>query len=131
MNYSSWISNGLFGFGFEDVTATSHEIAEAFDDPFVDNETPWWLSTDPFFGFSLCQNNLETGDVIEILTSNTVFSVQMNGRTYHPQNEALFPWFAFQSPSPALNGSYSFPDETTLTALSPAGLMPGCTAPVP
>src|SRR2546430_4929488 len=28
VNYSSWISPGLFGGGFSDVTALSHEIAE-------------------------------------------------------------------------------------------------------
>ncbi len=126
MNYSSWISNGLFSHGFEDITALSHEIAETFDDPFVDNATPWWLSHDNFSGASLCQNNLETGDVIEVLRYNGVFPVSMNGRTYHPQNEAMFPWFAFQSPSKANLHAYSFPDETTLTSLSPGPLHAGC-----
>ena len=74
----------------------------------------------------LCQNNLETENIIEMLTSNPVFPIQMNERTYHPQNEALFPWFTFTSPSPALNASYSFPDETVLPGLSPANLPPGC-----
>ncbi len=50
MDYSSWISNGLFFFGFEDVAAISHEIAETFNHPFVDNATPWWQSVDPFRG---------------------------------------------------------------------------------
>ena len=127
MDYASWITNGFFSFGTEDITAFSHEMAELFADPFVDNATPWWLSVDPSLGFALCQNNLEVGDVIEVLTGNPVFPVSMNGRTYHPQNEALLPWFAFQSPSPVNLGAYSFPDETTLTSLSPAGLMPGCT----
>ena len=127
MNYSSWISNGIFSGGFEDVTAFSHEMAELFNDPFVDNATPWWLSLDPFTGAGLCQNNLETGDVVEVLSSNPVFPISMNGRTYHPQNEALFSWFAFQSPSQAHLGAYSFPDETTVTSLSPGPLHPGCT----
>lgn len=127
MDYSSWISNGLFSFGFEDITALSHEIAETFNDPFIDNATPWWLSVDPTLGFSLCQDNLETGDVVEVLTGNPVFPVSINNRTYHPQNEALFSWFAFQSPSHAHLGAYSFPDETTLTLLSPGPLLPGCT----
>jgi hypothetical protein len=107
MDYSSWISNGLLLFGFEDVTALSHEIAETFDDPFVDNATPWWQSVDPFLGSGLCQDNLETADVVEVLTTNSVF--------------------AFQSPSHAHLGAYSFPDETTLTSLSPGPLLPGCT----
>jgi hypothetical protein len=128
LNFASWLSPGLFFFGFEDITAWSHELAETFNDPFVDNQTPWWLSVDPFAGFSLCQDNLETGDVVEVLTSLPTYSIAMNGLTYHPQNEALFPWFAFESPSPAHLGAYSFPDETTLTELSPANLHPGCTA---
>jgi len=127
LNYSSWINTGFFSGGFEDITAFSHEMSETFDDPFVNNATPWWLSRDPFRkGVALCQNNLETGDVIEVLSSNAVFPISMNGRTYHPQNEAIFPWFAFQSPSHAHLGAYSFPDETTLTSLSPANLLPGC-----
>jgi hypothetical protein len=126
LNFSSWISNGLFAFGFEDITPLSHEMSETFDDPFVNNATPWWLSVDPFLGSGLCQNNLETGDVIEVLTSNPVYAIAMDGRTYHPQNEALLPWFAFQSPSKARHRTYSFPDETTLTALSPGNLLPGC-----
>ncbi|MGO8971636.1 MAG: hypothetical protein ACLQDQ_18915 [Myxococcaceae bacterium] len=120
-NYASWITNGLFLGGFEDVTALSHEMSELFNDPFVNNWTPWYLSPS-----GLCQNNLETGDAIEGLASNAVFSLQLSNRTYHPQNEAMFPWFAFESPSPALNGAYSFPDETTLTTLSPPNLLPGC-----
>ena len=126
MDFASWISNGLFSFGFEDITAFSHEMSEIFADPFVDNATPWWLSVDPFFGFSLCQNNLENADVVEVLSSNPVHAIPMHGRTYHPQNVALFSWFAFQSPSTAHLKAYSFPDETTVTALSPGPLRPGC-----
>ena len=118
LNYSSWISEGLFGGGFQDVTATSHEVAEIFNDPFVasdgiHNIVPWWLSPN-----GNCQDNLEDGDVIEGL-NNDVFPVWMNGRTYHPQNEALLQWFEFKSPSDAFAGAYSYPDTTTLTALSP------------
>ena len=122
LNYSSWISPNLFLFGFEDTTAYSHEMAETFNDPFVDNETPWWLSVDPFTGGGICDAVLETGDVVEVLTTLPVYAIPMNGRTYHVQNEAMFPWFAFESPSPAHLGAYSFPDETTLTSLSPGPL---------
>jgi hypothetical protein len=115
----------LFPSGFGDVTAISHEMSEIFNDPFVDNTTPWWLSSDPHSGNQLCQNDLESGDVVEVL-STPVFPISMHGRTYHPQNEALLPWFANQSPSPANLGAYSFPDETVLTALSPSPLLPGC-----
>ncbi len=125
-NFASWLSPGLFFFGFEDITPLSHEINETFHDPFIDNATPWWESVDPFAGFALCQDNLETGDVIEVLTSVPVYQIFMNGMVYHPQVEANFSWFAFESPSTAANGSYSFPDDTTLTALSPGPLKPGC-----
>jgi hypothetical protein len=101
-------------------------MSELFADPFVNNATPWWLSIDPFTGAALCQNNLETGDVIEVLSSNPVASVPLHNRTYHPQNEALLQWFEFQSPSTAKLGAYSFPDETTVTSLSPGPLLPGC-----
>jgi hypothetical protein len=128
MDYASWISGGIFLGGFEDITAISHELSETFNDPFVDDATPWWESVDPsgVFGGN-CQNNLETGDVVEVLiTNNAVFPIQMNGRTYHPQNEAILPWFEFQSPSHATKHAYSFPDETTLPNLSPGPLLPGC-----
>ena len=127
LDYASWISPGLFLFGFQDITPMSHEINEALHDPFVNNATPWWLSVDPFTGGGNCQNNLETGDVIEVLSSlSPTYSIAMNGRTYHPQNEPTFSWFARQSPSKAHLGAYSFPDEDTLTALSPGNLLPGC-----
>ena len=38
---------------------------------------------------------------------------------YHPQNEALLQWFEFESPSSAIDGAYSYPNESVLTALSP------------
>ena len=123
--FASWVDPGLFVSGFEDITPLSHEIAETFNNPFGINATPFWLSTDPVFG-DICQNNLEVGDVIENKTNNPLFAISMNGRTYHPQNEALFSWFAFQAPSHARLKAYSFPDETTLTALSPGPLLPGC-----
>jgi hypothetical protein len=117
LNYSSWISPGLFGAGFQDVTAVSHEIAETYNDPFVvsdavHNLTPFWLAPN-----GNCQDDLETGDVIEGLP-NATFPITMNGMTYHPQNEALLQWFEFESPSSALDNAYSYPDETVLTALS-------------
>jgi len=125
MNYSSWISAGLFGGGFTDVTALSHEVAETFNDPFVvfdgkHNLTPWWLAPN-----GNCQDDLEVGDVIEGLP-HAVFPIKMpNGFTYHPQNVALLQWFEFQYPSTAIDGAYSYPDENTLPNLSPIQL-PGC-----
>ncbi len=118
LNYSSWISPGLFGGGFQDVTAHSHEIAETYNDPFVASDgvhgvTPWWLSPN-----GNCQDDMEDGDVIEGLPKS-VYPIFMNGMTYHPQNEALLQWFEFQSPSNAFTGAYSYPNREALTALSP------------
>jgi hypothetical protein len=117
LNFSSWISPGLFGDGVEDITATSHELAESFNDPFVvsdkvHNLTPWWVSPN-----GNCQDDLEVGDAIEGLPLD-VYPITMNGRTYHPQNVALLQWFAFESPSSALGGAYSYPNPGTLTTLS-------------
>jgi hypothetical protein len=118
LNYSSWISPGLFGAEFEDITALSHEITESIDDPFVGSDgvhgiTPWWLSQN-----GNCQDDLEPGDVIEGLPDSTI-AIKTKGRTYHPQNEALLPWFQFQSPSTAMGGAYSYPNPNILTSLSP------------
>ena len=127
MNYSSWISPGLFASPtcaakdpencFQDVTAHSHEVAEIFNDPFVGfdnihNITPFWLNP-----AGQCQDIMEVGDVIEDLP-NPTFPVTINGFAYHPQTEALLPWFEFKSPSFAVHNAYSYPNETVLTSLS-------------
>src|SRR5438094_619912 len=117
LNYASWISPGLFGPGFEDVTALSHEVVESLNDPFVGSDgvhgiTPWWLSLN-----GNCQNDLEVGDVIEGLPDATV-TIKTGGAIYHPQNAALLQWFEFQSPSTAIGGAYSYPDESVITSLS-------------
>jgi hypothetical protein len=78
----------------------------------VHNLTPWWLAPN-----GNCQDDLETGDVIEGLP-NAVFPIFLNGFTYHPQNEALLQWFEFMSPSDALGGAYSYPNTSVLTHLS-------------
>jgi hypothetical protein len=114
--YASWISPGLFGGGFEDVTALSHELSELFNDPFVNNVTPrWQFPGEP----GVCQGNLETGDPVEVL-ANAVFPVTLkhagSAFTYHPQTEALLQWFAQTVPSDAIHGAYSYPDLTALQA---------------
>jgi hypothetical protein len=117
MNYSSWITAGLFGGGFEDITAHSHETAEIFNDPFVGfdgihNITPFWQNP-----AGQCKDLLEDGDVIEDLP-NPTYPVTIGGFIYHPQNESLLPWFEFQKNSSAIDHAYSYPDETILTSLS-------------
>jgi hypothetical protein len=124
MNYSSWISPGIFLGGFADITALSHEMAETFNDPFVNNATPWWLAPN-----GNCQNNLETGDVIEGLP-NAIFPMTLNGSTWSPQNEALLEWFANQTPSSAIHKAYSYPN----TSVLPKGATSqnrACTPPLP
>lgn len=126
MAWASWYDPGFFVFGGNDVMPFSHELAEAFHDPFLTNFTPWSLSVDPIFGFQTCEYRMEVGDITEVLSSNPVFAAQSHGRTYHLQNEATFNWFAAQSPSRARNAAYSFPDESTLFALGPPNLTVGC-----
>jgi len=123
LNYASWITPGLFGGGFQDITALSHEMSETFNDPFVNNATPWWPSPS-----GQCQNNPEDGDVIEGLP-NPTFPIKLNGVTWHPQTEALLPWFAGVTPSKAIHGAYSYPDITALT-MANVSQNPGCTPPL-
>jgi hypothetical protein len=127
MNFSSWMSPGIFGGGVGDVTALSHEIAETFNDPFVTsdnihNVTPWWLAPN-----GNCQNDLETGDVIEGLP-NEVYPMTMNGMTYHPQNEAMLQWFESKHHSDAIDGAFSYPNESVLTSANVSQLA-GCAGP--
>jgi hypothetical protein len=107
-NYSSWVSPGLFS-SFADVAVLSHELSETFNDPFGGNLVPWWLAPN-----GNCQNNLETGDVIEGLP-NALKTIHLGGTAYHVQNEALLQWFAGQTPSTAINGAYSYPDPVLAT----------------
>jgi hypothetical protein len=109
--FASWISPGVFGGGFQDVTGLSHEISEAFNDPFVDNLVPaWQFPNQP----GTCQDDLETGDPVEVL-ANAVFPVKIGTRTYHPQTEALLQWFEQKSPSNAISGAFSYPNTKALT----------------
>jgi hypothetical protein len=125
LNYSSWISPGVFSDPtFGDISALSHEMAETFNDPFVNNATPWWLAPN-----GNCQNNLETGDVIEGLP-NAQFPIVLNGKTYHPQNEAILQWFAGVTPSNAISKAYSYPDTNVLTSANVSQNL-RCTPPLP
>jgi hypothetical protein len=108
--FASWISPGVFS-GFQDVTALSHEISEAINDPFVTNLVPaWQFPAEP----GTCQDNLETGDPVEVL-SNPMFPVSVSGRTYHPQTEALLQWFEQKTTSTAINSAFSYPNTKVLT----------------
>ena len=116
--YASWLDPGIGQAiagksSFSDILALSHEISEWINDPLGNNlVNPAWQ----FPNSTNCQDNLEVGDPIEGLTDSSVSSpLYMNGYTYHPQNMALFQWFAQDSPSNAIDGAYSYPDETALT----------------
>lgn len=110
--FASWISPGIFSGGFRDVTALSHEISEAFDDPFINNLVPaWQFPNEP----GTCQDDLEVGDPVELLSS-AVFPVKIFGVTYHPQTEALLQWFEQKSPSNAISGAFSYPNTKALTS---------------
>jgi hypothetical protein len=115
LNYSTWLTPGVFPLGIQDVNILSHEMAETFNDPFdaLDNfhgVTPWWLSPN-----GECDDISEVGDVVENLPDQT-YTVTMNGFTYHPQNVALMQWFDTGKPSDALDGAYSYPDTSVLTS---------------
>ncbi|HWY67397.1 MAG TPA: hypothetical protein VNX88_01970 [Terriglobales bacterium] len=115
--YASWISPGLFGGGFQDVTALSHEISEAFADPFVDNATASWQFAGVPANSKMCQANLEEGDPIETLPVASIpVAIKEKGQTfvYHPQVIPLLQWFEMGPTSNAIDGAFSFPDETTL-----------------
>jgi hypothetical protein len=123
LDFASWLSPGIFlDPTFADVAPLSHEVSEAFNDPFGNNATPWWLSPN-----GNCQNNLEVGDVIEGLP-NAQFPISLHGMTYHVQNEAMLQWFADVTPSSAIDKAYSYPDTTVLTSAS-VSMKVGCKGP--
>ena len=120
--YASWVDSDvaaqfLGNANFMDIVALSHEISEWMNDPFVNNAVipSWQFPGEP----GICQGNLEVGDPVEVLAHNLVtFPVTIGGFTYHPQNEALLQWFAQVTPSNAIDGAYSYPNESSLTSAS-------------
>jgi hypothetical protein len=109
--FASWISPGIFGGGLQDISALSHEISEAFNDPFVDNAVPaWQFPNEP----GTCQADLEVGDPPEVL-ANAVVPIVTGGRLFHPQTEALLQWFEQTGTSNAISGAFSYPNTKALT----------------
>jgi hypothetical protein len=92
-----WNTTSLFGTGLLDASIASHELAEWFDDPFVNNPTPPWGNIGQVSG---CQGNLEVGDP---LTGTSLPPVISYGYPYHLQELAFFGWF-FDSSAKALSG---------------------------
>lgn len=112
--WASWVSPGLYSrpnggtdWALQDIHALSHEIAEWGDDPFVNNTVqPWLTPTAPQYG---CSSYLETGDPVVAIgfskgTNTYEQGPNPNGTqsadgTYHPEDEALLPWFMRTSPN--------------------------------
>ena len=92
-----------------DISVISHEVAEWYDDPFVNNFVPPWGHIGQV---SDCYPLLEVGDP---LSGQPLFEIEMpNGISYHLQETAYFSWFFNQSQSYGANGYYS--SGGTLTA---------------
>jgi len=112
--WTSYITPGTFNpinsWAVQDIHALSHEIAEWADDPFVNNTVePWLTPTAPQYG---CTGVLETGDPVvgigfskgvntfeQGLTPGPDQKLQVADGTYHPEDEALLPWFMRSSPN--------------------------------
>jgi hypothetical protein len=115
--FASWISPGVISPGFQDVTGLSHEVTEAYDDPFVNTVVPRWQFPGEPANSTVCQGNLETGDPVEVLPDDTVsIPLRENGKifTFHPQTEALLQWFGQGPASNAIDGAFSYPNENAL-----------------
>jgi chitinase len=113
--WASWMDPGILGPGLADVTPLSHEISEWMNNPFGSNVVPEWQVPNS----ATCQSNLETGDPLATLP-NAGFPVSIDGFTYHPQSQVLLQWFQRSSTSDAIDGAFSFPDQSLATAPSQA-----------
>jgi hypothetical protein len=112
--WASYLSPGIYArpnggtdWALQDIHALSHEIAEWADDPFVNNGVePWLTPTAPQYG---CTSVLETGDPVVGIgfamgTNTTRQGPNPNGSQsadgyYHPEDEALLPWFMRTAPN--------------------------------
>lgn len=143
--WASWVQPGFFSranyganWALQDIHALSHEIAEWGDDPFVNNfVNPWLTPTAPQYG---CTSYLETGDpVVGIgfaMGTNTYQQgpnpngTQSADGYYHPEDEALLPWFVRTAPNytsePTQSASTNVGRYTLMGDLNP---FPGFRAP--
>jgi hypothetical protein len=130
--FASYSDPGIFGdidnngnfipVPIEDVHALSHEVSEWMNDPFVNNAVPPWQS--PFGAQYGCSGTLETGDPL-VGFAHPMADPNHPGRVYNPQNQALLQWFSRVSPSDAIGGVYTYPDDMSLVGFpvpsSPCG----------
>jgi hypothetical protein len=124
----------------QDIDALSHEISEWADDPFINNFVQPWTS--PAIA-PTCSGILETGDPVVGTGFTTEANTFRQGPTpngaqvadgfYHPEDEALLPWFMRLNPSPAqlaqsgTNGRYTFMGDLNQFAVFHSA-PPGCPA---
>jgi hypothetical protein len=113
--WASWVEQGILGPTLADVTPMSHVISEWMNNPFGSNTVPAWQVPNS----TSCQNNLETGDPLALMP-NAGYPVLIDGFTYHPQNQVLMQWFQRGATSDALEGAFSFPDQSIMIAPSQA-----------
>jgi hypothetical protein len=113
--WASWVDPGILGASLADVTPMSHEISEWMNNPFGTNLVPAWQVPNS----TACQNNLETGDPLATMP-NAGYPVLIDGFTYHPQSQVLLQWFQRGSGSDAIEGAFSYPDQTLATSPSQA-----------
>ena len=136
--WSSWMRPGIYArpnggtyWALQDIHGISHEVAEWADDPFINNWVePWLTPTAPQYG---CTNILETGDpVVGIgfaMGNNTTDQgpnpdgSQSADGYYHPEDEALLPWFMRLAPNlmsePTQNPSTNIGRYTFMGDLNP------------
>ena len=136
--WASWVQPGLYArpnggtdWALQDIHAVSHEIAEWGDDPFVNNTVePWLTPTAPQYG---CTGILETGDpvvAIGFAMGTNTFQQGLNpdgtqsaDGYYHPEDEALLPWFMRTAPNtvsePTQNPSANIGRYTLMGDLNP------------
>jgi hypothetical protein len=123
--WASYVTPGFFNptraWTLQDIDPLSHEISEWSDDPFINNFVQPWTS--PAIA-PACSNILETGDPVvgtgftketnTFRQGPTPNGTQVADGFYHPEDEALLPWFMRLNPSPAqtaqsgANGRYTF-----------------------
>jgi hypothetical protein len=116
--YAAYSDPGVFKSPkLADIHGLSHEISEWYADPFVNNAAPPWSApTAPFYG---CVGAIETGD--PVVGHGFDATPVGSSTTYHPEDEALFSWFARETTSRGFAGRYTFMQNPWFT-----GVAQGC-----
>jgi hypothetical protein len=142
--WASYVTPGFFNpktaWTLQDIDPLSHEISEWADDPFINNLVQPWTS--PAIA-PACSGILETGDPVvgtgfakeanTFRQGPTPNGTQVADGFYHPEDEALLPWFMRLNPSPAqlaqsgTNGRYTFMGDLNPFAVF-HGTPPACPA---